>query len=354
MLQVLTSPKRAAALAAGLLLAAACGRRAAEGDGGPLSPPLAAKVARYGELVAGRRDRHGFVETDTCDSIHWSALTGAAGGPIELAAAVAPDGQVFRRPIGDYPECYAAGASASTISNDALSMVLAYAIAHGERELIERIYAYGRSHLWQMGAGDPFATFLRPSLIGLYARAIAKLGGADHPLERQIPTFVTVTARGYEAHLQVVGLMILARIEGGLPEAGVAVLRRQVAREPNNALYRAALGRFDAAEREAAERLLLTEAYWPADRLPSSADRCEGWLTQRDEVIWRALTADETGCVEYVEPATREVGRECGLAPGSVVSRATLNPDWLPCPTEGRVHSGGDFIFAAAVLSGSF
>ncbi len=74
----------------------------------------------------------------------------------------------------------------------------------------------------------------------------------------------------------------------------------------------------DAPEREAAKSealaMLLNEGFFPSDGLPTSANYCTDWLTQRDD-----------------DPK-----------------------DWSPCPDEAKTHSGGEFLFAAALLLGKF
>lgn len=295
-----------------IVLAIGCRRH--EPDPAPPmpSPELLAKVDAYRALLETRRDTHGFLETDTCDSIHWSALAAAVTRPIDIVAAIDPEGAVHRRPTDLYPECYP-DQSDSAISNDALLMVLIYGQATHDLALLDRVFAYGLEHDWTMGTGDPFATIMRPTLRSLYARAIKALGGADH-IERLAPTFLPTIETGYQAHLEVLGILSLLHSEGSLPESGVGVLRGQVERQPRNALFQAALGRFDPDHRVLAQALLLNGDWWPSDRLPTSGDRCESWLTQRD-----------------YDPK-----------------------DWGPCAEQGRLHSGGDFLFAAAILKGDF
>lgn len=303
-----------------ILTLAACGRGKKEEPDPPAMPgaELVAKATLYASLIEGRRDADGFIETDTCDSVHWSALAAAATREINIRAAIDRDHRVYRRPLS-LPECYAtrradgSRLSAATISNDALLFVLAYAVHFHDMPLVRDIFSYGHDHSWRMGDGDPFTTVMRPTLISLYARALLAMGGPDFPIERQSTTFTTEVATGFEAHLQVVSILVLLSVEGSVPEAAVNVLRQQVARQPDNALFRAALGRFDPTQQAEAQRLLLNAAWWPADRLPTSADRCEAWLTQRDQ--------DQK--------------------------------DWLPCG-EGRTHSGGDLLAAFAVLTGVF
>jgi hypothetical protein len=71
------------------------------------------------------------------------------------------------------------------------------------------------------------------------------------------------------------------------------------------------LHRYTDGDQTAAEHLLLTSPAWPADHLPTSDDRCDGWVVvQRD--------------------------------PGA---------DWAPC-SDGRRHTGGELLFILALMEG--
>lgn len=278
--------------------------------GGHQDAELAAKRDLYVSLLPTVADGDGFVETDTCDSIHWSALTASAVGPINIGAAFDAAGKLHRRPA-TYPECYPAD-SKSENSRDAFLMVLVYGLQWQDLGLVDGIFRYGRSHLWIMGRGAKSRTLFTPNMQGLYAQAIAHLGG-DSYLERLAPIVWVSDLTGYEAHLQVVSVLAYGRIHGEVSARGLEVLAAYHAAQPRNPLFAAAYYRYsgDDVAKAAAIATLSDEALFPSDRLPESSDRCAGWLSQRDE-----------------------------------------GADWQPCPDEDRVHSGGDFLFAEAVLAG--
>ena len=280
----------------------------------PVALPFADKALQekrelYVSLLPTVRDVDGFVEWRECDSVHWTALVGAATGPFNIRAVIDDEGKLHRRPQR-HGECYPKN-SKSENSRDAFLMVLAYGLATRDLDLIDGIFRYGKAHNWVMGKGPLSRTFFTLNMRSLYARAVQHLGGKKHQ-ERLLPMAWPSGQTGYAAHLQIVSILVDAKIEGGITEQGLKRILEHAQREPKNSLYVAALSRFDSQYAPIATGLLLSEAWWPKDRLPTSADRCEPWLTQRDD-----------------------------------------GESWLPCE-DGHTHSGGDYLFAEAVLSGHF
>jgi hypothetical protein len=278
-------------------------------NGGAPDAALDEKARLYAELLPSRQDGDGFVETDTCDSVHWSALVGAVSDAVRLEAAFDETDKLHRRPLA-YPECYPEF-SKSENSRDAYLMVLVYALARQDLELVRRVFYYGREHGWVMGRGALSRTVFSPNMQGLYAQALEHLGGAREP-ERHFPLKWSATAAGFEAHLAAVSIMAFGMIHGWIPDEGLEVLRAHHAREPRNPFFAALVYRYtgEEASLEAARATLMDERLFPGERLPTSSDRCESWLAQRDD-----------------------------------------GPSWEPCD-DGRTHHGGDFLFTHAVLSG--
>lgn len=279
----------------------------------PADPDAALEETRavYLSLQPSVADAHGFIETNKCDSVTFSALIGAAGAAVDVRAAVDADGSMHRLPL-EYPECYPER-SKSRNSKDVFDAVLVNGLVTGDRALLEQTFAYGKAHGWVMGPGVLSRTFMPTTLRGQYARAIRALGGTEHKPEVSYDQVWTPGLTGYEAHLQVTSILTYGRTFGGVTDVGLARLREHRFRQPRNPFYAAAYWRYSGDEAAAAEaRESLRNAQWfPPDRLPTSADRCDPWMIQRDD-----------------------------------------GPDWLPCPDEARTHSGGDFLLAHAVLTG--
>jgi hypothetical protein len=193
-------------------------------------------------------------------------------------------------------------------------MVLAYILAYEDLDLAETFFRYGQNHSWVMGAVELSRTAFTPNMQALYALAIQHLGGKSNP-ERLYKIVLNGAQSGYAAHLEVLSVIILGKIHGSIDAHNLGVLKSYYHRQPRNPLFAAAYYRYsgDEGAKMASVTALKDERLFPSDRLPESKDRCEQWLVQRDE-----------------------------------------GDDWMPCPEEGRVHSGGDFLFSEAVLAGRF
>lgn len=272
------------------------------------SDSLAAKVARYEALVATQQDASGFVYTDECDSLLFSGLLGAAGVPVTLTKAEHIQGYWLRRPA-DYPECFATGASGSTISRDMLLGVMWWAWRVRRADVLQRLWDYGEKHSWRMGDGDPARTVML-SQVPLLARLLHALAGKDYAV-RHTPTVYPPGLTGYEAHLQALTAQLEFEVGGRyLHELAVRRMTEHAERQPQNPLFAAVLCQMGSdSECQRAETILMTAPQWPDDRLPTSADVCDRYVVQRD-----------------------------------------AGADWEPCPEQGRTHAGVDFLFTAHLL----
>ncbi len=82
----------------------------------------------------------------------------------------------------------------------------------------------------------------------------------------------------YERHVQTWHILLRERLYSEIEESAPERLQSFAASQPNNPLYQYAVGSTDVAI-----QLLIDPRYYPADRLPTSSDRCEPWLIQRDD-----------------------------------------------------------------------
>lgn len=296
-------------LVAGSLLVS-CGKPEHEPSRPAPVVELEAKRDLYAALLPSVADPDGFIEWTHCDSIHFTALVGASGIPVNLRAAIDETGKVHRRPPR-HPECYPEF-SKSENSKDVFVMLLLYGLVERDLALLEHVFDYGKAHGWVMGEGPLSRSYLTPTLQGQYAQAIGQLGGKSHP-EGIYPQVWTPGLTGYQAHLQVISILAYGLTFGAVNDVGLDRLREHAHRQPRNPFFTAAYYRYsgDEGAKSKAIESLLDDRLWPIDRLPTSADRCESWLIQRDE-----------------------------------------GDGWTPCPERGRTHSGGDFLFSHAVLTG--
>lgn len=295
-----------------LLVLFGCGRYHTERDTHTDTEVLREMYERYRELSRSTQDRHGFIYTHECDSLLFSALLASATrSPIEMESAELEPGRFVRRPL-DYPSCYdEVEGTGSDISRDMITGVIVYSYFHDRLDLLERIWAYGEQHGWKMGRGDD-RTVMSPALIGHLARVIYYLssGKVDHP-ERHLPQ-IWIPVPGYQSHLMMLQILVEGEISGGISDVQLEALRKIAKSSPRNPLPHALLHRYTDGDQTLATHLLLS--IWPRDRLPTSSDWCEHWRTQNADLAER----------------------------------------FQPCPEEARTHSGGDFLFAAALVLGVF
>lgn len=300
-----------------ILLASNCGRQDMPERDLTLAEKLSRKYQEYQLLARDQQDPvTGFVYSDDCDSLLFSALTGTVVGPIDIRAAESDEesGKWFRRDR-DHNYCYDRDLKRGTdISRDMFTGLIYYAITWERRDILEGIFEYGKENNWIMGRErDPFETrnILSPNLIGLVARGIYFLGGESHS-ERLLPKTYD-TQPGFPSHLSMIRMLSEARISGGLGWYARGKLREILKHMGNNPLPHAILGHYtrDGEHLDKAAKLLLET--WPDGRLPTSDDWCEQWRIQRSD--------GDTG--------------------------------FQPC-SEFQTHSGGDFLLAAAITLGDF
>lgn len=261
---------------------------------------LTAKVGIYLNQLNSVQDSNGFVETKACDALLFTALIASTGaGNIDLEAAKQDDGRWFRRPSKD---CYATGASKSTISRDMLLGVYWYIWSHKRLDLAQELWQYGSSRSWIMGDGLRNRVTLTPIMVSTLAFLIDRLGGERHSGWMSIPVYWNTAGSGFEWHLKVLHMMLRERL--GADDFNVEDTYAEIAAEqPNNPLFRLA-----NKETNKAVELLLNDKWWPNDRLPTNLDRCSAWITERD-----------------------------------------YGPSWIGC-AEPHKHSGGDLLFVAWLI----
>lgn len=269
------------------------------------------KFDTYLSLLPTQQDHFGFIHADTCDSLLFSCLLGCVPGvevDIWAAYALLTTKQWYRRPLSPrYPECLECGGSNSTLSRDMVLGLLWYAWVKRDLDIPETILRYALPRLGVIGKSDGSwagrtAAWLPPGMLATAAEVSYRLGGPNRWWLRWIPQFESPNVMGYEAHLSVLHQLLRRKL------TGEPVKYHHDDAQPNNPLFCYAAGNLATAQ-----SLLNTEQWWPADRLPTSADRTEPWLPQRD-----------------------------------------FGPSWRPSTMPPvRMHSGGDYLFVQALVDGS-
>jgi len=234
-----------------------------------------------------------------CDSVGFSALCRLSGGckDVVITDAEGEPGRWYRNPEKN---CYPDN-SKSDISKDMFMMLFPYLYATNDKQNLKEIYDYGKANGWIMGRGYISRTYMTPPMVFLLQRMI----GFNYS---EIPeSSKQVQKAGFEKHLDAISLMLKGMIGDGLDPIQYEEIRQYAQESPENALFQALYNKYRDGNQSKAIEILKNEKYFPSDRLPTSADRCEEYLWQRD-----------TGS------------------------------DWEPCD-QGKTHDGVDFLLAAYV-----
>lgn len=272
---------------------------------------LKEKRDRYFWYMASLADQFGWLPP-TCDGLLFNSLAAFAGFPSNPLLAEESPGRWRRYP--DYAVCKpgADPESASTISRDMFRGLFLYLLSEDRKAEFVRLEAYGREHNWFMGEGASSRTWFNPQIRNQLARIIDK----GIPVEPEEAEGMTV---GFEDHLDALRIYTEYLIYGKLNEVQFQTLRWYAQNNPRNALFQALYHKFSDGDQNRAIAILLDEALFPANRLPTDQDHFAHYLWQRD-----ANTADWRPC----DPSPKAMERRC----------------------TGETHSGVDFIFAVSVI----
>lgn len=305
---------------------------------------LDAKFERYQNAGFKHSYYSGWHQND-CDALLFECLRGCVQGEDLAQIDAAYDGRWNRKPIAFKPKCYNPDApinraglfkrliqavewklrdpkatlesirrevwwQGSTISRDMLVGLAWYAYYNDRLDISEGVIKYALKHGGIMGSGDPTRTWIGPALLATFAWVSYRLGGPSRPWLRWIKIPDT-KLDGFRAHLQVLHVGLREILNPKLDIQHPA-LDRQWRRQPLNALFAAMRFHDGPQERQHFYDLLDVEQLWPSDRLPTTADRHESWVFQRD-----------------------------------------LGDDWKPSDIQPvKMHPGSDFLFCYALLAG--
>lgn len=235
-------------------------------------------------------DRYGFIESDKCDSLLFTGLIGAVGRRSMILAARDKNGAWHRRSV-DRP-CYPQF-SGSTISRDMLLGLLWYIWRNKNLDIANDLWDYGVKHRWIMGEGDPSRIYFTPGLQATLAEIIFRLGGDNHWYVRNLPQTWTGSMTGYRAHLEILHIMLRGELLGYINGPMLSALEKMDKSMKNmNTLNTLAMARYyqhaKVNKNYYANALneILSEQYWPNDRLPSDIDRVTRWIPEMDIDEW--------------------------------------------------------------------
>ncbi len=185
-----------------------------------------------------------------CDSMLWMgklySVHGAGQFQVELAEP--EPGRFERRPAPCWKDGVDLG-SKTTWSRDMGAGLISWAWRTRRLDVLERHFNYGRLHVWKMGFPlDDGRTLYTPQVQGDLAETIFALGGEDH-IERRWPEIYPGGLDDFEAHLQVMSIIHRGEVEANYNLLDISAtmkerLEEHAAREPDNALFQVALGRY--------------------------------------------------------------------------------------------------------------
>lgn len=309
-----------------ILLAAAlcaCAHQKTHREDTPVPPTVDALADVY-ESLSEARWPDGWAETDHCDALLWASLRAASGVPALVEDAEASPGEWRRRPTS-LPECYASGGSTSTISRDMLVGVMWWAWTARRADIVREMWEYAVEHGGRMGSGRLAGadTLLNPNMWTLLAKLCVRMdadcGGASvGVLSHATTEYTNPQPSGFERHLELLQILLLGEVDGGLPPGLVSRLARHRSEQPGNPLAVAAAAVYGMAT-PADVDATLSPAVWPSGALPTSADRCATWATEQE-------------------------------FPGPVLPAGAQSLQ--PCPEDGRTHTGGEILFIRRILRG--
>jgi len=253
-------------------------------------------------------DDYGWLTDSKCDGLLINSLYAYAGGDVDLFLARNDEGQWFRHPAMD---CLKKGESKSDISRDMFLGLFFPMFRDRSIETLQGIADYDEEHDGKMGGHDGSTdgknrVTMTPTLRATLYELIYQLGG-DNSAYRKVPQ-VWGPQKGFQAHLQVLHILIRAAAQKAIDDDDLRALKAQAERQPDNALFQAAYHKFKDGNQNRAVEILLKEDLFPSDRLPVATDRCAPYLFMHDK----------------------------------------NDDDWSPC--KGGKHSGTDLLFAYSVI----
>jgi hypothetical protein len=272
----------------------------------------------YGSKIAETQGNYGWISEDECDGLTFNALASSAGiKGIDLFSAE-EDGKWYRTPR---KACLSEGRSKSSCSRDNYVMLLHALWTSKDLEAAERMIQHGESTGWTVcdhdGSTDGKSrVYITPQLQGLVYRLRFYLGGADH-IKRRVGQ-VWGPADGFEAHLQVLSIHLLGRMEGKIAPGSRDVVQAHRDRNPGNALFQAVASKYGDGDMENAVNILLNSKYFPSDRLPEASEYCTDYLFEREQFE----------------------------------GEGSISSDWLPCESKDKKYKGIDWYAAYAVVTG--
>ena len=273
------------------------------------------KFAIYAKLYGNALDSFGFVAG--CDGLLFTSLLVASGfdQKISLAESRQEPGRWFRSADQN---CYPSGRSRSSISRD---MLLGLSLALWQKSdgaSVNRMLLFSQKNKGILGDAIDSqellgAASMSPSLLSLLSEMDFQLNGRNSENRGYFPE-LGKNLKGFETNLLAMRLILKSSLYGGLLKTDSNLIAALKLNQPQNALFQTIYHAFTDGNGNVAADILLDEKIFPSQNLPSTNQRCEPFLWQRDQ----------------------------------------NSADWLPCPDRVEVFPAVDFFWVYALLGNSF
>jgi hypothetical protein len=160
------------------------------------------------------------------------------------------------------------------MSRDMLVGLLVYATFRSSH-LAWQILNSIKKQNYVMGVGDPSRLIMMPGL----ERSFAKLASANSTIIKSHQPW-NGKLKGYAVKLELLHIMCLGKIDGGITESALACLKKysDSSKDDILALLLYSFYSGDQSAFKQATSLLLDEKLFPKNRLPTSKDRSVDWF----------------------------------------------------------------------------
>ena len=190
-----------------------------------------------------------------CDALLWESKYSSVTMDSDIRATEydGSPGRFGRTPI---KRCFSQGednGSKSTWSRDMGMGLILWAWRANALDVLEDHERYGRENTWKMG--EPIAdgrVLYTPQMIGILYSVIHAMGGANNA-NRHWPTIWTKGLVDYQAHLQMMSILIQYEIEKDIKKVMYERIVEHSDREPNNVFYQALKAKFTGNYDKASE-----------------------------------------------------------------------------------------------------
>lgn len=224
-----------------------------------------------------------------CDGMLWTGKYASTICDVNIRAAEKEIGRFERRPP---PACWdevnGDQGAKTTWSRDMGDGLFTYAYYCKDAQILEDHANYGESHNWVMGMPLDSRLIYTLNMRSTLYKMLKKFKGVKNAYA-DFPLLVPQGLTDYEAHLQMLSILVVSDMQGGLNSDMKKRINEHYSREPNNPMYSYMRGLITGDMNEVANLLLANPVKY------GSYVRCEDqWLCELSEWLFVAKRVLET------------------------------------------------------------